>query len=103
MLEKIKQIEDRYEEINQLLANPEISKDHIKVRDLIKEQTKIKSVANLSTELGKVEREIQETILSPTLCKFHYFRGQFYRKLVVQICETQLEILKWVVKKLVWK
>ncbi|MBK15179.1 MAG: peptide chain release factor 1 [Chloroflexi bacterium] len=61
MLEKIKQIEDRYEEINQLLANPEISKDHIKVRDLIKEQTKIKSVANLSTELGKVEREIQET------------------------------------------
>tara|TARA_B100000686_G_scaffold257047_1_gene268955 strand:+ start:12689 stop:13759 length:1071 start_codon:yes stop_codon:yes gene_type:complete len=61
LLEKIKQIEDRYEEINQLLANPEISKDHIKVRDLIKEQTKIKSVANLSTELGKVEREIQET------------------------------------------
>ena len=61
MLEKIKQIEDRYEEINQLLANPEISKDHIKVRDLIKEQTKIKSVANLSIELGKVEREIQET------------------------------------------
>ena len=61
MLEKIKQIEDRYEEINQLLANPEISKDHIKVRDLIKEQTKIKSVANLSIELGKVEREIQAT------------------------------------------
>ena len=44
MLEKIKQIEDRYEEINQLLENPEISKDHIKVRDLIKEQTKIKSI-----------------------------------------------------------
>ena len=61
MLEKIKQIEDRYEEINQLLENPEISKDHIKVRDLIKEQTKIKSIANLSTEFGKVEREIQET------------------------------------------
>ena len=61
MLEKIKQIEARYEEINQLLANPEISKDHIKVRDLIKEQTKIKSIANLSTEFGKVEREIKET------------------------------------------
>jgi len=61
LLEKIKQIEDRYEEINQLLENPEISKDHIKVRDLIKEQTKIKSIANLSTEFGKVEREIQET------------------------------------------
>ena len=60
MLEKIKQIEDRFEEINQLLTDPEISKDHIKVRELIKEQTKIKSIANLSTELGQVEREIQE-------------------------------------------
>jgi len=59
-LEKIKQIEDRFEEINQLLTDPEISKDHIKVRELIKEQTKIKSIANLSTELGQVEREIQE-------------------------------------------
>ena len=43
MLDKIKQIENRFEEINQLLADPEISKDHIKVRKLIKEQTKIKS------------------------------------------------------------
>ena len=60
MLEKIKQIEDRFEEINQLLTNPEISKDHFKVRELIKEQTKIKSIATLSTELGKVESEIQD-------------------------------------------
>ncbi|MQG18559.1 MAG: peptide chain release factor 1 [SAR202 cluster bacterium] len=60
MLEKIKQIEDRFEEINQLLTNPEISKDHVKVRELIKEQTKIKSIATLSTELGKVESEIQD-------------------------------------------
>tara|TARA_A100001037_G_scaffold285874_1_gene293681 strand:+ start:32533 stop:33600 length:1068 start_codon:yes stop_codon:yes gene_type:complete len=59
-LEKIKQIEDRFEEINQLLTNPEISKDHVKVRELIKEQTKIKSIATLSTELGKVESEIQD-------------------------------------------
>jgi len=60
LLEKIKQIEDRFEEINQLLTNPEISKDHVKVRELIKEQTKIKSIATLSTELGKVESEIQD-------------------------------------------
>ena len=60
MLDKIKQIENRFEEINQLLADPEISKDHIKVRKLIKEQTKIKSIANLSTKFSQVEREIQE-------------------------------------------
>jgi len=60
LLDKIKQIENRFEEINQLLADPEISKDHIKVRKLIKEQTKIKSIANLSTKFSQVEREIQE-------------------------------------------
>ena len=61
MLEKLITVEQRYDEINGLLANPEVSVDYSRVQELVREQASIRKIATLSVEYRKVLREIEDT------------------------------------------
>ena len=58
MLEKLSTIEQRYEEINQLMADPDVSTDYSRVQRLAKEQSSIRQLVELSREHRKVIREL---------------------------------------------
>lgn len=61
MLEKLTTVEERYEEIDRLLADPEVSVDYSRVQELAREQASIRQIASLSAEYRKVLHEIEET------------------------------------------
>ncbi len=61
MLEKLSTVERRYEEIDHLLADPDVSVDYTRVQELAREQASIRQIASLSTEYRKVLQEIEET------------------------------------------
>ena len=61
MLEKLTTVERRYEEIDRLLADPDVSVDYTKVQKLAREQASIRQIASLSAEYRKVLNEIEET------------------------------------------
>ena len=61
MLEKLTTVEERYEELDRLLADPEVSADYSRVQELAREQASIRRIASLSTEYRKVLQEIEET------------------------------------------
>ena len=61
MLEKLTTVERRYEEIDRLLADPDVSVDYTRVQKLAREQASIRQIASLSAEYRKVLHEIEET------------------------------------------
>ena len=61
MLDKLASIEQRYEEIERLLADPEVSADYARVQSLAKEHASIRNLASLSRELRKVTQDLEET------------------------------------------
>ena len=60
MLDKLTQLEERYEEIERLLADPEVSADYRRVKELLKEQSSLKAVVSLSREYRQVAAELEE-------------------------------------------
>lgn len=62
MLEKLASIEHRFEEIDRLLADPEISADYSRIEGLVREQSSIKTLANLSREYRKVIQDLDDAI-----------------------------------------
>ncbi|MBC7259563.1 MAG: peptide chain release factor 1 [Chloroflexi bacterium] len=59
MFEKLAQIAERYEELNRLMADPEISQDHEKVRIYAQEQVEIEPIVSLYRRYQAVERQIE--------------------------------------------
>ena len=60
MLDKLRSIEERYEEIDRLMADPEVSADYSRVKALAKEQASLKGLALLSRESRSVLRDLEE-------------------------------------------
>ena len=60
MLDKLASVERRSEEINQLLATPEVTADYTRIESLSKEQASIKNLVALSQVYRKVVRELQD-------------------------------------------
>lgn len=60
MLDKLASVERRSEEINQLLATPEVTADYTRIESLSKEQAAIKNLVALSQVYRKVVRELQD-------------------------------------------
>ncbi len=60
MLDKLSEIINRYDEINRLMADPQVSIDYTRIQTLAKEQSSIKPLMELSQEYLKVVREIEE-------------------------------------------
>ena len=60
MLEKLAAIEDRYRELETLLADPELATDYARVRTLAQEHASLKGLASLARRYRDVIREQEE-------------------------------------------
>jgi len=61
MFEKLEQIEERYEELNRLMATPEVARDPEKIRRLAQEQAEIRELVETFREYRAVTRELEDT------------------------------------------
>ena len=60
MLERLSSVEEKYEELNRLLADPEVVADYTKVQQYAKEQSVMREVVELAREYRQVIEEISE-------------------------------------------
>ena len=60
MMEKLSSIEERYDEIEGMLADPEVSTDYTRVQGLSKELASIRDLAALSREYRQVTGDLEE-------------------------------------------
>ena len=60
MLERMRAVEDRSEELDRLMADPEIAADYSRVQDLAKEQAQLREVVDLSRELRAILSEASD-------------------------------------------
>lgn len=63
MIDKLAAVEERFDEINRLMADPEVSKDYSKVQKLVREQVSIKNLVSLSKEYRKVISDLDDVRL----------------------------------------
>ncbi|HID62608.1 MAG TPA: PCRF domain-containing protein, partial [Anaerolineae bacterium] len=61
MLEKLALIEERYEELNKLMADPEIATDHVRLRELAQERAEIEELVQTYRQYKANEQELKET------------------------------------------
>jgi len=61
MLDKLAKIEKRYEELNRLMADPEVVMDHERIAKLAREQAGIEELVQSYRRYGVVEKESAET------------------------------------------
>lgn len=60
MLEKLAKIEERYEELNRLMADPDVVMDHERLAELAREQAGIEEVVQATRRYRAVEKELSE-------------------------------------------
>jgi peptide chain release factor 1 len=61
LIDKLSQIEERYEELERLLADPEVATDYNRVREYAQERAEIAELVEVSREFRSVTRELAET------------------------------------------
>ena len=60
MLERLSSVEEKYEELNKLLTDPEVVADYTKVQQYAKEQSVMREVVELAREYREVIKEISD-------------------------------------------
>jgi peptide chain release factor 1 len=61
MLEKVKLIEERYEELNQLMADPEMVADHVRMTEYAQEQAEIEELVQAYRRYKALEKQLDDT------------------------------------------
>ena len=61
MLDKVKLVEDRYEELNRLMADPEVVIDHVKVTEYAQEQRELEDLVQAYRHHQALEAELADT------------------------------------------
>jgi peptide chain release factor 1 len=61
MLDKVKLVEDRYEELSRLMADPRVVMDHVKVTEYAQEQSEIQELVEAYRRYNTLERELADT------------------------------------------
>jgi peptide chain release factor 1 len=61
MLEKLAEIEERYDELTRLMAKPEVAQDHQRVAELAKERSDLEDVVTVYREFKDISEELRET------------------------------------------
>ncbi len=61
MLEKLAQIEKRYEELNSLLADPAVSANHVKVADYAQERSELQETVDTYRRYKDLQQELEAT------------------------------------------
>ncbi|MGD2144611.1 MAG: peptide chain release factor 1 [Anaerolineae bacterium] len=62
MLEKLAQIEDRYEQLTKLLASPEVAQDYQRVAEYAKERSELEDIVRVFRELKDTSGELEDTV-----------------------------------------
>jgi peptide chain release factor 1 len=61
MLEKVKRIEERYEELNHLMADPKVALDHVMVAEYAQEQAEIEDLVQKYRRYQALDKELADT------------------------------------------
>jgi peptide chain release factor 1 len=61
MLDKVKLVTDRYEELNQLMADPEVATDHVRVTKYAQEQAEIADLVQAYHRYQALDAELDDT------------------------------------------
>jgi peptide chain release factor 1 len=61
VLDKVKLVEERYEELNRLMADPEVVVDHTKVTEYAQEQSEIQELVQTYRKYAALEEELADT------------------------------------------
>ena len=61
MLDKVRLIEERYEELNRLMADPEVATDHLKVTEYAQEQAEIQELVQSYRRYEALSQELADT------------------------------------------
>jgi peptide chain release factor 1 len=61
MLEKVELIEERYEELNQLMADPEMVVDHVRMTEYAQEQAEIEELVQAYRRYKALEKQLDDT------------------------------------------
>jgi peptide chain release factor 1 len=61
MLDKVKLVEERYEELNQLMADPEVVTDHVRIAEYAQEQAEIDDLVQTYRRYKALEAELADT------------------------------------------
>ncbi len=61
MLKKLDKVEDRYEELTRLMADPEVAQDYARVAEYAKERSDLEDLVNLYREYKDTAQELSET------------------------------------------
>jgi peptide chain release factor 1 len=61
MLDKVKLVEERYEELNRLMADPEVVTDHLKVTEYAQEQAEIQELVQAYRRYEDLAQELADT------------------------------------------
>jgi peptide chain release factor 1 len=61
MLDKVRLVEERYEELNQLMADPEVVIDHLKVTEYAQEQAEIQELVQAYRRYQALDQELADT------------------------------------------
>ncbi len=61
MLEKVKLIEERYEELNRLMADPDVVTDYVKVAEYAQEQSELQELVQAYRRYQALEQELADT------------------------------------------
>ena len=58
MLERMRAVEDRFEELDRLMSDPEVASDYTRVQEMAKEQANLRDVVGLARELRAIDAEV---------------------------------------------
>ena len=61
MLDKVKLVEERYEELNRLMADPEVATDHVQMAEYAQEQAEISELVQAYRRYRALETELADT------------------------------------------
>ena len=58
MLERMRAVEDRFEELDRMMADPDVAADYTRVQEMAKEQANLRNVVSLARELREIDAEV---------------------------------------------
>ncbi len=60
MLERLRKVEDRYEELDRMMADPDVAAEYTRVQELAIEQAQLRNVVRLSREMRAADSEMAD-------------------------------------------
>lgn len=63
MFDRLERVEDRYEELSQLMAQPEVLSDHVRLQQIAREQREMEAVVAAYRRYRSIQQQIEDTKL----------------------------------------